>query len=116
MRIKQRDLGQMKYRYIRVVNGLQATIELYDVPQFCVNIKKVINKHVISQCYPLDREQYLAYECEAKDWLKPDTSYLLEQIKTCLQKVNSTDDPRLRSFFMNAAKSYGIRLANVENK
>lgn len=116
MRIKQKDLGQVKYRYIRIINGVQAIVELYDVPQFCVNIKRVIDKHVISQCYPLDRDQYLAYEYEAKDWLSPDTSFLLEQIRTCLNRVNNTDDPRLRTFFMNVAKAYGIRLANVENK
>lgn len=116
MRIKQRDLGQVKYRYVRVINGVQAVVELYEQPCFCVNIKQIKNNKVISQCYPLSIDQYLAYENEAKDWLKPDTSFLLEQIKSCLHKVNTTDDPRLRLFFMRAAKSYSFRLANVENR
>lgn len=103
MRIKLNKLGKPEYNYIKVVHGTIAEVTLYKDPCYCIKI----THGKVTHCYPLTKDQYIGYCFEA---INPDKDYICPMVKKYYDMSFETDDKALKTFYMNVAIGFSMRL------
>ena len=106
MRIKLNKLGKPKYKYIKVVHGVVAEVTLYRDPCYCIKI----THGKVAHCYPLTKDQYIAYCFEAYNVNIPDKDYICPMVKKYYDMSFETNDKALKTFYMNVAIGFSMRL------
>lgn len=106
MRIKLNKLGKPKYKYIKVVHGVVAEVTLYRDPCYCIKI----THDKVAHCYPLTKDQYIAYCFEAYNVNIPDKDYICPMVKKYYDMSFETNDKALKTFYMNVAIGFSMRL------
>ena len=106
MRIKLNKLGKPEYRYIKIVHGAVAEVTLYRDPCYCIKI----SYGKIAHCYPLTKDQYIAYCFEAFNVNHPDKDYICAMVKKYYDMSFETNDKALKTFYMNVATGFSMRL------
>ena len=106
MRIKLNKLGKPEYNYIKVVHGIIAEVTLYKDPCYCIKI----SYGKVAHCYPLTKDQYIGYCFEAINVNNPDKDYICPMVKKYYDMSFETDDKALKTFYMNVATGFGMRL------
>lgn len=104
MRIKQKQLKKYKpdASYTKLVNGIEAKVDVYSQPCYCVNIQHWDNK----ACYPISFAQYLMYCQEAEETIHPSVHIIEHKIARLERLIKETSDVRLKKFYTNAINCY----------
>lgn len=113
MRIKQKKLNIPAYAYVRMVNGVQAIVQVFTEPQKCVNIIQIKGTQKVQHCYPIDDAQFEHYVYEAKDWNSPNYQRTYTQYKDAVLMYNKFNDVNLKIFYKNVAQCYANKLGII---